>query len=291
MRTLKLLSFLTLFIFVNISLAQDLMEKVKKILTESKAEVAVAFYDFNTNKSILINENIVFHAASTMKTPVMLEVFRQAEQGFFSLDDSIVIKNSFCSIVDSSEYSMNITDDSDGDLYKLIGNKTTIYDLVFKMITESSNLATNLLIDLIKPSNIMTTLKNYGINGVNVLRGVEDQLAYEQGLNNTVTALGLMTMYKKMAKKELVSENASNEMINILTNQKHRSMIPALLPEGTITATKSGSITGIRHDSGIIFMPDGRKYVMVFLSKNVVDIQQTNNLCARIAKLLTTNQE
>jgi len=291
MRTLKSLSFLTLFIFVNISLAQDLMEKVKKILTESKAEVAVAFYDFNTNKSILINENIVFHAASTMKTPVMLEVFRQAEQGFFSLDDSIVIKNSFCSIVDSSEYSMNITDDSDGDLYKLIGNKTTIYDLVFKMITESSNLATNLLIDLIKPSNIMTTLKNYGINGVNVLRGVEDQLAYEQGLNNTVTALGLMTMYKKMAKKELVSENASNEMINILTNQKHRSMIPALLPEGTITATKSGSITGIRHDSGIIFMPDGRKYVMVFLSKNVVDIQQTNNLCARIAKLLTTNQE
>lgn len=291
MRTLKLLSFLTLFIFVNISLAQNLMEKVKKILTESKAEVAVAFYDFTTNKSILINENIVFHAASTMKTPVMLEVFRQAEQGFFSLDDSIVIKNSFCSIVDSSEYSMNITDDSDGDLYKLIGNKTTIYDLVFKMITESSNLATNLLIDLIKPSNIMTTLKNYGINGVNVLRGVEDQLAYEQGLNNTVTALGLMTMYKKMAKKELVSENASNEMINILTNQKHRSMIPALLPEGTITATKSGSITGIRHDSGIIFMPDGRKYVMVFLSKNVVDIQQTNNLCARIAKLLTTGQE
>lgn len=291
MRTLKLLSFLTLFIFVNISLAQDLMEKVKKILTESKAEVAVAFYDFTTNKSILINENIVFHAASTMKTPVMLEVFRQAEQGFFSLDDSIVIKNSFCSIVDSSEYSMNITDDSDGDLYKLIGNKTTIYDLVFKMITESSNLATNLLIDLIKPSNIMTTLKNYGINGVNVLRGVEDQLAYEQGLNNTVTAFGLMTMCKKMAKKELVSENASNEMINILTNQKHRSMIPALLPEGTITATKSGSITGIRHDSGIIFMPDGRKYVMVFLSKNVVDIQQTNNLCARIAKLLTTNQE
>ena len=291
MRTLKLLSFLTLFIFVNISLAQDLMEKVKKILTESKAEVAVAFYDFNTNKSILINENIVFHAASTMKTPVMLEVFRQAEQGFFSLDDSIVIKNSFCSIVDSSEYSMNITDDSDGDLYKLIGNKTTIYDLVFKMITESSNLATNLLIDLIKPSNIMTTLKNYGINGVNVLRGVEDQLAYEQGLNNTVTAFGLMTMCKKMAKKELVSEKASNEMINILTNQKHRSMIPALLPEGTITATKSGSITGIRHDSGIIFMPDGRKYVMVFLSKNVVDIQQTNNLCARIAKLLTTNQE
>jgi len=291
MRTLKLLSFLTLFIFVNISLAQDLMEKVKKILTESKAEVAVAFYDFTTNKSILINENIVFHAASTMKTPVMLEVFRQAEQGFFSLDDSIVIKNSFCSIVDSSEYSMNITDDSDGDLYKLIGNKTTIYDLVFKMITESSNLATNLLIDLIKPSNIMTTLKNYGINGVNVLRGVEDQLAYEQGLNNTVTAFGLMTMCKKMAKKELVSENASNEMINILTNQKHRSMIPALLPEGTITATKSGSITGIRHDSGIIFMPDGRKYVMVFLSKNVVDIQQTNNLCARIVKLLTTNQE
>lgn len=291
MRTLKLLSFLTLFIFVNISLAQNLMEKVKKILTESKAEVAVAFYDFTTNKSILINENIVFHAASTMKTPVMLEVFRQAEQGFFSLDDSIVIKNSFCSIVDSSEYSMNITDDSDGDLYKLIGNKTTIYDLVFKMITESSNLATNLLIDLIKPSNIMTTLKNYGINGVNVLRGVEDQLAYEQGLNNTVTAFGLMTMCKKMAKKELVSENASNEMINILTNQKHRSMIPALLPEGTITATKSGSITGIRHDSGIIFMPDGRKYVMVFLSKNVVDIQQTNNLCARIVKLLTTNQE
>jgi len=264
----------------------ELREKVKSLLTECKGEIAVAYYDLITGSTVLINENTSFHAASTMKTPVMVEVFRQEELGKFSLSDSIVVKNEFRSIVDSSLYSMEIGDDSGEDLYKLLNQKTTIQNLVFQMITVSSNLATNILIDLVGAKNVMATLHSYGIEGVNVLRGVEDNLAFEKGLNNNTTALGLMKLYKLIAEKKIISEKACDEMIKILKSQKHRSMIPALLPEDAVTATKGGSITGIRHDAGIVYMPDGRRFVLVFLSKNVEDVPCVNNLCARIAKLL-----
>lgn len=264
----------------------DIRTKIISLFSECKGEIAVAYYDITSGGTILINENTPFHAASTMKTPVMVEVFRQAELGKFSLSDSILVKNEFRSIVDSSLYSMEIADDSGEDLYKFLNQKTTIYNLVFQMITVSSNLATNILIDLVGAKNVMATLNSYGIEGVNVLRGVEDNLAYRQGLNNNTTALGLMNLYKLIAEGKIISEKVCDEMIKILKNQKHRSMIPALLPEDVAVATKGGSITGIRHDAGIIYMPDGRKFVMVFLSKNVEDVPCINNLCAKIAKLL-----
>ncbi|MHC1736555.1 MAG: serine hydrolase [Ignavibacteriaceae bacterium] len=264
----------------------ELRENINSLLTDCKGEIAVAYFDLESGDSVLINENTSFHAASTMKTPVMVEVFRQAELGKFSLTDSILVKNEFRSIVDSSLYSMEIGDDSGEDLYKLLNQKTTIYNLVFQMITVSSNLSTNILIDLVGAKNVMATLNSYGIEGVNVLRGVEDNLAYRQGLNNNTTALGLMKLYKLIAEKKIISEKACDEMIKILKNQKHRSMIPALLPEGAVVATKGGSITGIRHDAGIVYLPGGREFVLVFLSKNVEDVPCINNLCARIAKLL-----
>src|SRR6185436_13409934 len=99
-----------------------------------------------------------FHAASTMKTPVLIELYRQVSNGKFSLNDSIEIKNSFHSIVDSSEYMLDSADDSEFDLYKQIGEKKTISELAYKMIILSSNLATNLLIELVKPDSVMQTL-------------------------------------------------------------------------------------------------------------------------------------
>lgn len=264
----------------------ELRESIYSMLTDCKGEIAVAYYNLKTGDTILINENTSFHAASTMKTPVMVEVFRQAELGNFSLNDFILVKNEFRSIVDSSLYSMEIGDDSGEELYKLLNQKTTIYNLVFQMITVSSNLATNILIDLVGAKNVMATLSSYGIEGVNVLRGVEDNLAYREGLNNNTTSLGLMKLYKLIAEKKIISEKVCDEMIEILKNQKHRSMIPALLPDGVEVANKGGSITGIRHDAGIVYLPNGRKFVLVFLSRDIEDIPCINNLCAKIAKLL-----
>ncbi len=65
-----------------------------------------------------------------MKTPVMIEAYKQAAEGKFKLTDSIIVKNEFKSMVDGSLYSLDSTDDSEYDLYRKIGTKLTIYDIM-----------------------------------------------------------------------------------------------------------------------------------------------------------------
>src|SRR5688572_25354913 len=180
----------------------ELKKDVQQKLAISNGHFGIAFKDLQTGKTLLLNEKDNFHAASTMKTPVLVELYKQAAAGKFSLTDSIIIKNSFSSIVDGSAYSLDSADDSEFELYKNIGKRTTIASLAYEMIILSSNLATNILIDLIKPDSVMNTMKKIGANDIKVLRGVEDNKAYEKGLNNTTTAYDLLLIYEQMARSE-----------------------------------------------------------------------------------------
>lgn len=201
----------------------------------------------------------------------MIEVFKQAASGKFAITDSLTVYNEFRSIVDKSKYSLPANTDSEGDLYARIGTKLTWHDLVFRMITESSNLATNMLIDQVGANNVMRTMKSLGANDIQVLRGVEDIKAFDRGLNNTVTAYDLMLVFEAIAKGTAVDRSASAAMVAILKDQRFRSMIPARLPEDVVVAHKTGSIEGIRHDSGIVYLPNGKAYVLVLLSGNLED--------------------
>jgi len=265
---------------------ENLKEKIIERLTNVEGSFAVAFKNLETDESLLINEKETFHAASTMKTPVMIEVFKQAEKGIYNLNDSVMIKNEFKSIVDNSIYSLDISEDGGEELYKSIGKKKTIFDLIYDMITVSSNLATNILIELVDAKNVMSTMKEISANDIKVLRGVEDQKAFELGLNNTTTSYDLMLIFEAVAEGKIISKDACNEMIKILLEQKFRSKIPAKLPKDVKVANKTGSITGIEHDSGIVFLPDGRKYVLVLLAKNLKNANDGIEAEAEISELI-----
>lgn len=247
---------------------------------------AVAFKDLQTGKTLFINEHEIFHAASTMKTPVLIEAYNQAAAGKIALTDSVTIINSFKSIVDTSHFSLSSTDDSEFELYKNIGGKATLYDLLYQMIIRSSNLATNIVIDKLGAVNVTNTIRSLGANDIQVLRGVEDGKAFEKGLNNVVSAYDLALLFEKMANGKTVSPGASQAMIKILLDQKFNDVIPAKLPADVKVAHKTGWITGIRHDCGIVFLPDGRKYVLVLLSKNVTDDKAGIQAMANVSEMI-----
>ncbi|MEJ5304577.1 MAG: serine hydrolase [Ignavibacteria bacterium] len=264
-----------------------LKEKLENEIQASKGTFAVAFKEINDDANqLLINGAEVFHAASTMKTAVMVEVFKQAILGKFSLDDSLLVRNEFKSIVDGSVFSLDVKDDGDDQIYSLIGKKRRIYDLVYDMITVSSNLATNLLIDLVSPANVTKTMEEYDLHGIKVLRGVEDIKAFELGLNNTVTATDLMKLYELIATNKILTDRSCEEMIKILLDQKFNEKIPRYLQDNVKVAHKTGSISKVEHDSGVIFLPDGRKYVLVVLSKDLDNNEKGIETIARISKLI-----
>ena len=237
--------------------------KVRELLESQNGTFAIAFKNLEDGNEILINEDEIFHAASTMKTPVMIEVYRKKMIGEISLDDSIFVKNEFESIVDKSTFQLSEFDDSDKNTYDKIGRYISLRELVFDMISISSNFATNLVLKYIGAENINNTMSDIGAKNINVLRGVEDIKAFEKGLNNTTSARDLLVIYEKLASGKVLNRDLSNEMVEILKNQKYDDIIPKYLPKEIEVAHKDGWINGVRHDSGIVFLENGVSYVLI----------------------------
>ena len=261
----------------------------KKIISKFNDETgnfALAFKNLDDGKEILINENEIFHAASTMKTPVMIEFYKQLHQGKLSLEDTLQIKNEFKSIVDGTMYKLSEFDDSDKNTYNKLGQYYSINNLIYEMITISSNFATNILIEYIGANNVTKSMKEIGALNIDVLRGVEDIKAFELGLNNTTSAKDLLIIYEKLAKGKIINNKSSAIMIDILKDQKYDDIIPKYLPKNIEVANKTGMITGVHHDSGIVFLKNGRKYVIVLLSKNMSDMESGTEMMARISELI-----
>lgn len=263
-----------------------LREKVLAELGKQKGTYAVAFKDLQTGEELLLNERESFHAASTMKTPVLIEAYQQAAEGKFAIHDSILVKNEFKSIVDGSPFFIGPEADSEQELYGYLGKKRPLSELLYKMIIQSSNLATNIVIEQLDAKKVTQTMRALGAKDIQVLRGVEDTKAYRQGLNNTTTAYDLMVLFQQMAEGKIVSPAASQEMIKILLDQQFKDIIPAKLPKDVKVAHKTGWITGVHHDAGIVFLPNGRAYVVVLLSKAVTDAKAGVTAMASVSEML-----
>ena len=255
--------------------------EVRAIIAGSGAEVAVAFRTVDGRDELLIDPDKVFHAASTMKVPVMIELFRQAGKGALSLDEKLPIRNRFKSIVDGSPYKLSEGDDSDKEIYAAVGKSLTLRQLCEAMITVSSNFATNLLIERLGVEKIRNTVTRLGADGMQVLRGVEDQKAFDKGLNNSTTARALLVLFQKLATGQAVTATSDAAMIDILKRQKFNEAIPAGVPAGTPVAHKTGNITRIHHDAGIVYAP--RPYVLVILVRGISDQKVSAPLMSKIS--------
>jgi beta-lactamase class A len=263
---------------VDEKLAADILSLIQK----SGADVGVAFRTLDGKTEWFSRADDVFHAASTMKIPVMIELFHQVREGKLKLDDPLSIQNEFHSLVDGSIYALDPTDDSESDLYKAIGQTCMLSQLCELMITVSSNLATNLLVEKLGVESIRATVHSLHADGMSVLRGVEDNKAYEKGMNNTTTARGLLILLEAIAKGQAVDPDSSRQMVDILTRQKFNEAIPAGLPAGTRVAHKTGELTKIHHGAAIVYAP--RPFVLVILVRGMAESKDSAALIADITR-------
>ena len=289
---MKSLLFLFLFPFIFVSVpAQKKLESARdsimSLINRSGAQdVAVAVNRGMSGERLLINERVVFHAASTMKLPVMMKIFELTRKEDLSLEGRVEIRNAFASIVDGSPYSLRMEDDGEQTLYNRAGATATTIELVEKMIVRSSNLATNLLIEKAGADSVTQLVRNLGGKDMTVRRGVEDGKAFRAGINNTATAYDLMILFDAIAETRFLDRRSCDQMIDILSRQEFNQGIPAGLPSGTRVAHKTGSITAIRHDAGIVF-PSGKKpYVLVVLTRGIKDEKRADELIADITRII-----
>ncbi|HEU4565131.1 MAG TPA: serine hydrolase [Gemmatimonadaceae bacterium] len=282
--------FLALLVTTITSGAQDdsLAARIQSRIAEVPgARVGVAYVHLGRPDSLFLHADSAFHAASTMKVPVMIELFRRVDAGQLSLDQRILLVNQFGSIVDGSPYSLDPGDDSDSAMYDKVGERVAVGELLERMITRSSNLATNAVIALLGGGQRVTeTMRSLGAAHIQVRRGVEDGKAYERGLNNTTTARDLAVIMRAIALDRAASRASSERMREILLRQEFNDEIPAGVPAGTPVAHKTGSITATLHDAGIVYPRGSEPYVLVILTAGIPDEKVARALMVDISRLV-----
>jgi beta-lactamase class A len=267
-------------------LASRVLERVRAV---PGAEVAVSYRDLATGDSLDIGADVDFHAASTMKIPVMLEVLRAVEGGRLGLDQGILLVNRFHSIVDGSPYSLDPADDSDSLMYTRVGQRVPVRELMERMIVRSSNLATNALIALVGADRANASAHALGATRIRVLRGVEDGKAYAAGMNNTTTSADLAVLLQRIERNEALGAESARLMKEILLRQEFNGEIPAGVPPGTPVAHKTGSITATLHDAAIVYPPARSPYVLVVLTRKIPTEATARALIADISRLVWTH--
>jgi beta-lactamase class A len=257
-----------------------------RIRAEPGAQVGLAYIDLASGDTLFINADTSFHAASTMKVPVMIELFRRATTGSFRMDQGLLLVNQFASIVDGSPYSLDLAADSDSTLYHRIGQRVRVDSLLRLMITRSSNFATNTLITLVGAEAVTSSMRSLGAQRIQVLRGVEDGKAFEKGMNNTTTARDLAIILRAIEEGKAASPAATHEMLALLFAQEFNEKIPAGLPAGTRVAHKTGEITAVSHDAAIVYPHERKPYVLVVLTRGIPDGSRSSKLIADISAIL-----
>ena len=263
------------------------LDKIQaRIHLEPGAQVGLAYIDLGSSDALFLNADTSFHAASTMKVPVMVELFRRASTGSFGMNQRLMIVNQFASIVDGSAYSLDPGSDSDTTLYHRVGARVPVDTLLRLMITRSSNLATNTLIALVGAEQVNRTMRSLGAQRVQVRRGVEDGKAFDKGLINTTTARDLAIILRAIEEGRATSPEATAQMRQILLAQEFNEKIPAGLPPGIRVAHKTGEITAHSHDAAIVYPPGRTPYVLVVLTRGIQDGAKASKLIADISSIV-----
>lgn len=249
-------------------MADELRSKLSQLEESSRARaLAVAVDDLASGEQIRYNASRWFHAASTIKLAVLLGVFASFHRGHFVPQARLHVRNRFVSAFDGSLFRVDGSRDADRAVHGAIGKTMRLSELARNMITRSSNLATNLLLDLLGIEFLQRVIDDHGIGGIDLRRGVEDELAFQHGINNRVTAEGLVHLLRLMAEERALTADLSRQMLDILHEQEFRSGIPAGLPAGARVAHKTGEISTVAHDAGVVYLPKRRPYIVAILTE------------------------
>jgi beta-lactamase class A len=266
---------------------QALHGGIEKLGVEAGATaIGVHVFDYETDRMFSHHGDRWFHAASTMKVAVLVALFHAAKTGHVRLEDRLHVRNRFRSIVDRSIFRVHRDRDADAGVHRRVGRSMKLIELAEPMITRSSNLATNLLLEFLTPEFIQSTLTAGAIEGVRVVRGVEDSVAFDRGMNNTVTPGGLVSLFRLLRDDRLFSEPERRQMLDILFAQEFNSMIPATLPDSARVAHKTGEISTCTHDAGLVLLPGRRPYAVAILTEHPPGLDDTQKLVAKVSRLV-----
>lgn len=249
-----------------------LTQRIEAIRRDAGARrVSVAFHDFQTGREFRLGSDQFYSAASMVKLPVAVAVWTAIEQKKLALDTPVKVRNSFRSLVDGTSFSIPRSSELDEGIHDYIGRTLPVANIMHAMLATSSNLGTNVLIERIGLAEARASVAALNIPGLDFRRGLGDQRASDRGWSNKVNADGLLEFFIRLAEGRIVSRGASEWLVQSLLKQQVKSGIPHGLPpyakRRARVAHKTGNISTVEHDAGIVYLNNRRPYALVVLSE------------------------
>lgn len=232
---------------------KSLRQTIQHTLADQAGKWGIVIEQIGTDNRLVINSELVFPSASLIKVPIMLEVMRQAAAGRIALDQEIAVSEAHKT-------------GGAGVLKELrTGLTMTVEELVTLMIILSDNTATNMLIDLVGMEKVNRTCTEYGLTATILRRKMMDFEAARAGAENETSAADMARIFQAIYSSEGMPQAYGERMLNILKRQQVRDKLPFYLPEETIFANKTGTLPGVEHDAGLLFLPKGVYFIGVLL--------------------------
>jgi len=246
---------------------------VHEVETSLDGVLGVALKDLKTGQTLLINEREVFPQASSIKIAVLLETFKQAEEGRLKLDEFVALEES--RKVEGSGILIHLGRPS---------LSLSIRDLAVLMVVLSDNTATNLLIDKVGLEAVNKRLDALGLAKTRLRRKMMDLQAAAEGRENVSTPLEMMTLLEKIWKGSALGEPYRKDLLAILAIPKD-SPLRAGVPEGIEVAEKPGELEAVRCDSGIVMLT-GKPYVLSVMTTYLKHDADGNPAIAKVSRIV-----
>jgi len=232
---------------------------VEAMIRQSGGDVSVAFRSLDGGQELFIQGDRPFQDSLALKIPVMIELFAQANSQQLKLSDTVQVRNLFRSVADSSAYTI---DQKAGDsLENATGRLMTLGQLCDAMIKTNSDIAGNLLIERLTLEAVQNRIHSLDADGMVLASGFDDVKAADKGLKNITTPRALMTILLALAQSNVISSDASAQMVGLLANSRLPGSIMGIAVSPSVIENQKPSPTGDQHDAAIII--GARSFVLV----------------------------
>jgi beta-lactamase class A len=237
----------------NLTLLREKTEAhLREIAGRTRGVLGLSVVDLTSGERFGFNQDNLFPQASAIKIPVLMEVYKQAGEGKFSLSDARRIKKT-----DMTPGSGILSELGDGTV------QMSLHDLCVLMIVLSDNTATNLLIDLVGMANVNRTMASLGFAHTMLQRRMMDMPAAQRGDENLATPAEAARLMELLFRGEFINRAVCDEILAILKKTK-QTAISSGVPLSVEIAGKPGGIAGVKTEWAIVLLKN-RPYVVAIM--------------------------
>ena len=262
-------------------------ERVQKVLEGARQEIedyngvaGLYVWDLEGDSGYGIRPDELFFAASTIKIPIMVAVYRKVDEGELEFSQEVEIQE--------EDWAAGA-----GWLqWEKAGTKQTVGDLLLLMMTQSDNVAANALVRTVGGADhVNEVARSMGAEDTVLYQKVSSERGVVPALDNRSTPRDMATMMQQIAEGKAASEKSCGYMIDLMHENKLDWWLDEGLPPGVDAANKAGWLYRVYDEVGIV-ENDDRRYVIAILSKHGgADVYQGQDLIKNLSSAVWESQE